>query len=108
MITGATGHIGKELVKELAERKVAFRAMVRSLSKGLNRQIEYVDVPSQGMLETLLSVGLPQWQAEGLIEDYEHYRRGEAATIATGVRDATGAVPRSFDQFVSDYSSAFS
>jgi FlaA1/EpsC-like NDP-sugar epimerase len=30
LITGATGNIGKELIKELAARKVAFRAMVRS------------------------------------------------------------------------------
>lgn len=42
---------------------------------------------------TLLDVGLPRWQVDGLIEDYAHYRRGEASTIAMGVQDATGVDP---------------
>ena len=53
-------------------------------------------------METLLAVELPRWQAEGLIEDYAYYRRGEASSIATGVQDATGTQPRSFDDFARD------
>jgi len=33
------------------------------------------------MREALESFGLPPWQADGVIEDYEHYRRGEAARV---------------------------
>lgn len=33
------------------------------------------------------------WQADGLIEDYAHYSRGEASEVATGVQDATGKLP---------------
>jgi hypothetical protein len=40
------------------------------------------------MRETLISFGVPEWQTDGLIEDYAHYRRGEASTIASGVKDA--------------------
>ena len=36
----------------------------------------------------LLAAGIPPWQADGLIEDYAHYRRGEAAAVADGVRQA--------------------
>ena len=57
---------------------------------------------------TLLDVGLPRWQVDGLIEDYAHYRRGEASTIAMGVRDATGVRPHSFDHFARDCAPAFS
>lgn len=59
-------------------------------------------------MDALLGFGMPHWQAAGLIEDYEHYGRGEASAIATGVQAATGAMPRSFDQFARDYASAFS
>ena len=59
-------------------------------------------------LEAVLGFGIPRWQADGLIEDYAHYRRGEAAATATGVQDATGAAPRSFDDFARDYAPAFS
>ena len=43
----------------------------------------------------------------GLIEDYAHYRRGEASTIATGVHDATGALPDR-DDFALDNALTFS
>lgn len=67
--------------------------MAEKLSKALGRQIQYVDVPPEAMMEALLSIGLPRWQADGLIEDYAHYRRGEASAITSGVQDATGAPP---------------
>ena len=41
--------------------------------------------------------------AEGLIEDYAHYRRGEATSIATGIQDAIGKQPRAFYDFARDY-----
>jgi hypothetical protein len=58
-------------------------------------------------LEALLNVGLPPWQADGLIEDYAHYRRGEAAAVEEGIQDATGMPPRTFDDFARDYASVF-
>jgi hypothetical protein len=82
--------------------------MAERLSKAIGREIQCVDVPEEAMMGALLSVGLPQWQVDGLIEDYAHYRRGEASTIATGVHDATGASPRSFADFARDYALAFS
>jgi len=60
------------------------------------------------MRETLIKIGLPIWQADGLIEDYAHYSRSEAAEVTTEVQDATGRPPRSFDDFASDYAQAFS
>jgi len=55
----------------------------------------------------LLGFGVPAWQAEGLIEDYAHYRRGEASIIASTVRDVTGGPARSFAAFARDYKQAF-
>jgi uncharacterized protein YbjT (DUF2867 family) len=92
------GHEGK-IYDLTGSEALTHSEMAEKLSDLLNRKIEYDDVPPQAMLETLISIGLPQWQADGLIEDYEHYRRGEASTIADGVQDATGTAPRSFDQF---------
>jgi len=81
--------------------------MAQKLSKALERDIEYVDVPEEAMMSALVNIGLPPWQVDGLIEDYAHYRRGEASAIASGVKDATGAAPRSFDEFARDYAPAF-
>ena len=81
--------------------------MAEKLSRALNRQIQYVDVPPEVMREALLNAGLPTWQADGLIEDYAHYRRDEAAAIEEGVQDATAKPPHTFDDFARDYASVF-
>jgi uncharacterized protein YbjT (DUF2867 family) len=82
--------------------------MAAALSEAAGRPIAFVDVPPEAMRDALLGAGLPQWQADGLIEDYAHYRRGEASAVASGVRDATGGPPRAFSAFARDYASAFS
>ncbi|MDQ3712898.1 MAG: SDR family oxidoreductase [Acidobacteriota bacterium] len=81
--------------------------MAEKLSKALDRRIEFVDVPPEAMREGLKSAGFPNWQADGLIEDYAHYARGAAAEIASGVKDAIGKPLGTFDDFARDYASAF-
>ena len=82
--------------------------MAEKLSTALGRRIEFVDVPPDAMRKALIEVGLPVWHADGVVEDYAHYSRSEAAEVTTGVRDATGRLPRCFDDFASDYAYAFS
>ncbi len=81
--------------------------MAAQLASALGRPISFINVTPEAMREALLAAGLPRWQAEGLIEDYAHYRRGEAATVTSGVRDATGRSPRTFAEFAHDYASFF-
>jgi uncharacterized protein YbjT (DUF2867 family) len=82
--------------------------MAQAISNAIGRQITFIDIPPDTMLDILLKSNFPTWQAEGLIEDYAHYQRGEAAIIASGVQDATGKAPRSFETFARDYAPMFS
>jgi hypothetical protein len=59
------------------------------------------------ILGALLSFKMPRWQAEGLIEDYAHYVRGEAAAVSSDVEKVTGKAPRDFRGFVAEYKAAF-
>ena len=77
------------------------------LSKALGRTIVFVDVPPEVMREALSHTPMPAWQADGLIEDYTHYRGGEAASMESGVPDATGAAPTSFAAFARAFAAAF-
>jgi len=81
--------------------------IAEQLSKALGKHVEYVDVAPEVMREALESFGLPPWQADGVIEDYEHYRRGEAARVTSTVGDLTRTDPTSFFQFVQDYAGRF-
>ncbi len=101
------GHVGKTYNLTGAEA-LSHGEIAEKLSAALTRSIQFVDVSPESMREALISTGFPVWQAEGVIEDYAHYSRGEAAETASGVREAIGRVPRSFDDFARDYAPAFS
>jgi len=66
------------------------------------------DLSAEAMREALHGTNMPAWQADGLIEDYAHYGRGEAAVVATGVQDATGSPSRPFVGFARDHVFALS
>jgi uncharacterized protein YbjT (DUF2867 family) len=101
-----SGHEGK-IYDLTGPQALTHAEMAESLSAALDRQITFVDIPPEAMRETLLSIGFPVWQADGLLEDYAHYRRGEATAIASGVQDAIGRNPRSFEKFAHDYAVMF-
>ena len=82
--------------------------MAAKLSAATGRSIAFVDASEDAMRHAMAGVGMPEWQIEGLIEDYAHYHRGEAAEIAEGVRSATGTNPKTFADFADDYAAAFS
>ena len=82
--------------------------IAEALSRALGRTITFTDVPPPAFAGPLAESGMPQWQVDGLLEDYEHYRRGEAAAVSDAVRDVTGKQPRGINGFAQHYASAFS
>lgn len=106
VLTG-DGHEGRTYNLTGSEA-LTHQEMAEKLSGALSRRIQFVEVSPEAMREALAAAGFPDWQADGLIEDYAHYSRGEASEVATGVLDATGKPPRLFDDFARDYTPAFS
>ena len=74
----------------------------------LGREIRFINVSPEEMRQAVIGVGFPLWQADGLIEDYAHYARGEAAAVTSDVQTVTSRAPRSFKSFIEDYKQAFS
>jgi len=101
-----SGHDGK-IYDITGPEALTHAEMASQLSEATGKRITYVDVPETVMYETLLRLGVPGWQAEGLVEDYAHYRRGEASTISSAVQDITGSPPHSFAAFARDYRGMF-
>jgi uncharacterized protein YbjT (DUF2867 family) len=86
---------------------LTFTEMAQKLSTAAGRTIMFVDVPPESMRAALADLGFPAWQADGLIEEFAMYRRGEAAAIEPGIREALGRPARSFDDFARDYAPVF-
>jgi uncharacterized protein YbjT (DUF2867 family) len=102
-----SGHEGK-LYELTGPQALTHAGMAAHLSGALGRRVVFVDIPPEAMRDALLGVGFPVWQADGLLEEYALYRHGEAAAVTSGVRDAIGKVPRSFEAFARDYAAMLS
>lgn len=77
-----------------------------AMSRALGHTVTFADAPPEQFGASLNGI-LPAWQIEGLLEDYAHYSRGEAAFVSTAVNDVTGRPPRAITQFCRDYADHF-
>jgi len=81
--------------------------MAAALTAALDRTVTFVDVPPQAFADSIRGL-LPPWQVDGLLEDYAHYRRGEAGAVSSAVAEISGKAPHNIEQFGRDYAAAFS
>jgi uncharacterized protein YbjT (DUF2867 family) len=77
-----------------------------ALTAALGRTVAFTDVPPEAFAASIRTL-LPPWQVDGLLEDYAHYRRVEAAAVSPVVEEITGTAPHSIGQFARDYAAAF-
>jgi uncharacterized protein YbjT (DUF2867 family) len=82
--------------------------VAEAFSRALGRPVTFTDVPPAAFAESLTGYGMPPWQVDGLLEDYAHYRRGEAEAVSPAVLEITGRPPRDINVFAQDYAPAFS
>jgi uncharacterized protein YbjT (DUF2867 family) len=101
-----SGHEGK-IYDITGPESLTHAEMASRLTDALGKHITYVDIPETAMRSALLSLGFPEWQADGLVEDHAHYRRGEASGISPAVQDVTGHPPGTFREFAVDYKQTF-
>ncbi len=100
------GHAGKTYTIT-GPAAITHGQIAAALTAALGREITFVDAPAEVFGEQLRGV-LPPWQIGGLLEDYAHYARGEAAAVYPTVAEVTGLEPRDIGQFARDYTDAFS
>ena len=77
------------------------------LSEVLGREIRFVNLSPEQLKQALLSAGLPEWNADALLDLQRFYRVGKAATVTQDVEQLLGRKPIRFASFASDYSEAF-
>lgn len=77
------------------------------LSEATGQSVSFEEAPAAAMRPALIKAGFPEWQADGLLEDYAHYARGEAAVVSNVIEAITGHTARDFASFAKDYAPVF-
>lgn len=104
VLTG-TGHTGR-IYTLTGPRAVTHQEIAEALSSATGREITFHDATPDQFSAALAGL-VPPWQLEGLIEDYAHYARGEAAEVHTDVADLTVRLARNITDFARDHAAAF-
>jgi uncharacterized protein YbjT (DUF2867 family) len=100
------GHLGQTYTIT-GPAAITHAQIADAVGKAIAQDVAFVDVPPDAFATALRSTGMPAWQVEGLVEDYAHYARGEAAAVHSTVEDLTGVKPRDIVAFARDYAGAF-
>ncbi|HEV2731390.1 MAG TPA: NmrA family NAD(P)-binding protein, partial [Terriglobales bacterium] len=100
------GHVGKAYTLTGPEA-LTNTEIAQILSDDLGREIRYVNLPPAQLKEALLAAGVPEWNADALLDLQRLYREGKAATVTRDVEQILGRKPISFAQFSRDYKHAF-
>ena len=100
------GHEGKEYILTGPEA-VTFTEVAAALSSATGKDVTYVNVPNEAMVEGLTQMGFPQWTAEGYAELMDGFKDGWAAEPTDGVQTLTGHPARSVADFARDFAGYF-
>ena len=101
-----TGHENK-IYNITGKEALTHYQIAEIFSRVLGSEITFINVAPEQMEGALRSAGFPEWQVGGLIEDYAHYSRGEAANVYNTVEMVTGKTATGFEQFVNDHKAFF-
>jgi uncharacterized protein YbjT (DUF2867 family) len=105
VLTG-TGHEAKSYILT-GPAAISFHDVAATFSKVLGKDVKYVSVPGEASLDSMISMGLPEWIAKGYVELSEGFSEGFANRATDNVAILTGHPARSFEQFARDYAQVF-
>jgi len=104
-VLAGAGHAGRTYTLT-GPRAVTHQEIAEALTGATGHAVPFHDVPPERFAEALTGL-LPPWQLAGLVEDYAHYARGEAAEVSSSVADLTGRPGRDVTEFARDHVDAF-
>jgi uncharacterized protein YbjT (DUF2867 family) len=100
------GHVGK-IYTLTGPQAITNAEIAQILSGFLGREIRFINLPPAQLKQALLSVGMPEWSADALLDLQRLYREGKAATVTQDVEQILRRKPISFADFLTDYKYAF-
>ena len=105
-ILSEDGHVGKAYTLTGPE-SLSNAQIAEMLSDLLDRKINFVNLAPEQLKQALLAAGVPEWNANALIDLQRFYREGKAATTTQDVEWILGRKTINYNQFLRDYRVAF-
>jgi uncharacterized protein YbjT (DUF2867 family) len=107
VLTGEAGAVDGETFVLTGPASIGFTDAAAILSRVTGRTVDYVPVPHQAAIEAMVTMGVPEWIAEGYAELSAGFEQGFADLTTDNVQRLSGHAPRDFEQFARDHAHVF-
>lgn len=107
-LTGDWNAVAGETFVLTGPSAIGFADVAATLSDIVGRTVQYVPVPHEAAVESMIAMGVPPWTAEGFGELGDGFEHGFADLTTTNVHGLSGHAPRHFERFARDFAQAFS
>jgi uncharacterized protein YbjT (DUF2867 family) len=86
---------------------VTYKELADRISRVSGRSVRYVNLSLDEIKKSLLSTGMPEWQATALTELQEYYLTGRGGELTPDIQQITGRAPKALDTFLEQNAAAF-
>jgi uncharacterized protein YbjT (DUF2867 family) len=86
---------------------LTYADVASKVSRVAGRKVQYVDLPASKLRESMLQLGMPEWQVDALLELQRYYTGGGDGKVDDLVASTIGREPIHMDGFLSDFASEF-
>jgi len=100
------GHEGKSYLLTGPD-SISISDVAKTLSRLLEKEVKYVDVPPEAAKEAMLGMGIPEWIADGIIELAGALSEGLGDYTTDDFEKLTGHHPNSYETFARDFAQVF-
>lgn len=86
---------------------LTYSELAEKIAKHSGRDVQYVDIPAERQRQAMLGSGMPEWQANALIDLQAYYVKGKGGKVDGHLEQLLGRPPIPMDQFLTEFAGEF-
>ncbi len=105
-LTSPKEHAGKTYELNGPEG-VTYTEVADRISRVANRPVKFVDIPEAAQRQSMLDLGMPEWQVNALLELQQYYKNGQGGAVTDVLPRLLARPPMKLDQFLEEFKDEF-
>jgi uncharacterized protein YbjT (DUF2867 family) len=105
-LAGGSEHFGKTYELNGPEA-LTYSELAAKIAKYSGRDVQYVDIPAEKQRQAMLASGMPEWQADALLDLHAYYIKGKGGKIDGLLEQLIGRPPITMDHFLAECAGEF-
>jgi uncharacterized protein YbjT (DUF2867 family) len=105
-LTAPVDHVGKTYELNGPEA-VTYKELADRISRVASRTVNYVDIPEAAQRQSMLDLGMPEWQVTALLELQQYYKEGRGGDLTDVLPGLLGRAPVRLNDFLEEYKDEF-